>query len=235
LKKLEEEFEDKLFLRTRNGLKLTPQGRMILPEAREALRNLERIKGNKANLKFKIGCHPSVGMSVLGQFLKIVNHVNPSIDFQITNASSHDVNLLVANGEIDFGLVMNPVTLQGLIIKSIGEDHVYVWGSEECYQNKLIHNPKMLQSQSIISRWKEAPKQTIEVENLELIAQLINSGAGVGILPSQVVKSQRLSLKRVSNSPSFKDHLALVCYPENIKSKDGKLVFDALKRAYNHF
>ena len=90
----------------------------------------------------------------------------------------------------------------------------------------------MIQTRSILSRWKEAPHDRIEVQNLELVASLVGSGAGMGILPSQVVKSQRLQLKRVPQSPSFKDKLALVCYPEMIKSKDGKLIFEALKESF---
>jgi DNA-binding transcriptional LysR family regulator len=91
----------------------------------------------------------------------------------------------------------------------------------------------MLQALSIISRWKAAPNQTVDVENLELIANLTNSGAGYGILPSQVVKAQRLNLKKVFNTPNFKDHLTLVCYPEIIRSPEGKIVFEALKKSFN--
>lgn len=232
LKKLESELNYPLFIRSRDGLKLTPQGKMLLPEAKEVLRNLESIKGNKTRVKFKIGCHPSVGMFVLGQFLKFMNQKRPDLDFEITNASSHEVNKLVARGEIDFGIVMNPVSFQGLIIKPIGEDLVHVWESSHRYQDKLIYNPKMIQALSIISRWKAAPKNTVDVENLELIASLVNSGAGYGILPSQVVKAARFNLKKVDQTPNFKDQLTLVCYPEIIRSPEGKIVFEALKQSF---
>lgn len=232
LKKLEAELSYPLFIRSREGLKLTPQGKVLLPEALEALRNLESIKGNKPRVKFKIGCHPSVGMFILGQFLKLMHQKRPDLDFEVVNASSHEVNKLVAQGNIDFGVVMNPISFQGLIIKSIGEDLVHVWESSRRYQDKLIYNPEMIQSLSIISRWKAAPKSTIDVENLELIANLINTGAGYGILPSQVVKAQKFNFKKVPKTPHFKDHLTLVCYPEMIRSSEGKVVFEALKQSF---
>lgn len=127
---------------------------------------------------------------------------------------------------------MNPLQIQGLIIKTIGEDQVYVWESKQRYQDRLIFNPAMLQAHSIMSRWKAAPKEKIEVQNLELVSHLTESGAGFGILPSQVVKAQKLNLTKVSASPTFKDHLALVCYPEMLKTTEGKLIFEALKSSY---
>lgn len=232
IKKLETELGYPLFFRSKEGLKLTPRGKNLLPEAKETLLRLEKIKGKRSIVKFRIGCHPSVGMFVLGEFLKLMHKNSPEVDFEIINGSSHEVNKLVARGEVDFGIVMNPVSLQGLIIKSIGEDDVYVWESKNRYQNKLIYNPQMLQALSIISRWKGAPKQTIDVENLELCSHLTQSGAGFGILPSQVVKAQRLDLRRVPSTPAFKDQLTLVCYPEMIKTQEGKIIFEALKNSF---
>ncbi|MFP5387545.1 MAG: LysR family transcriptional regulator [Bacteriovoracia bacterium] len=232
IKKIETELGYPLFFRSKDGLKLTPQGKNLLPEAREVLVSLETIKGRKRTLKFRIGCHPSVGMFVLGEFLKLMNKASEEVDFEIVNNSSLEINKMVARGEIDFGVVMNPVSMQGLIIKSIGEDEVCVWESNKRYQNKLIYNPQMLQALSIVSRWKGAPQSSVDVQNLELIAHLTNSGAGYGILPSQVIKAQRLDLKKVPNTPVFKDHLTLVCYPEMIKSSEGKMIFEALKKSF---
>jgi DNA-binding transcriptional LysR family regulator len=232
IQKIEAELGYPLFIRSREGVKLTPQGKNLLPEAQEALKLLGRIKGEKSALKFRIGCHPSVGMFVLGSFLKIMHKEDPSIGFEVINASSNEINKMVAQGAIDFGIVMNPLQIQGLIIKSIGEDDVYVWESKSRYQDKLIYNPQMLQAHSIISRWKGAPSESVEVQSLELISHLVESGAGFGILPSQVVKAQKLTLKRVTDSPTFKDHLSLTCYPEMIKSKEGKMIFEALKKSF---
>lgn len=232
IKKIETELGVSLFVRGRDGIKLTPQGKNILPHVEKALILLDEIKGSPTNLRFKLGCHPSVGMFVLGDFLKSLHKTAPQIDIEIVNASSNDINKLVAQGEIDFGIVMNPLTIQGLITRFIGEDDVYVWESKNRYQDKLIYNPAMLQATSIISRWKGTPAGRIEVQNLELVASLVNSGAGYGILPSQVVKAQRFALKRVPNTPSFKDKLALVCYPEMIQSEEGKIIFEALKKSF---
>lgn len=234
IKKLEEELGTALFFRSREGIKLTPRGKLLLPEALETLNSLNRLKGHKTIRKFKIGCHPSVGMFVLGDFLKIMYEKSPEIDFEILNHSSHDTNKLVASGDIDFGIIMNPVHFQGLIEKKIGEDEVCLWESTDRYQEKIIYNPNLMQSLSILSRLKNSNDQKIEVDNLELLAHLVASGAGIGIIPSQVVKSQRLKLKKIPNTPSFKDELHLVCYPEMLKSKEGKIVFEALKLSYKN-
>jgi DNA-binding transcriptional LysR family regulator len=232
IKKLETELNLPLFIRGRNGIKLTPQGRMILPEAQSALKLLFKIKGAPVNLSFKIGCHPSVGMFLLGRFLKSMNQFSSNLSLSVVNGSSAEINKKVAEGEVDFGLVMNPLPIPGLITKLIGEDEVAVWESSKRYSDRLIYNPDMIQSSAIISRWKGVPAERIEVANLELIANLVESGAGLGILPSQVVKAQRLGLHKVEGTPSYKDRLALVCYPEIIKSKEGKIIFEELKKSF---
>lgn len=232
IKKIETELGLSLFTRGRDGIKLTPQGKNILPHAQKALRLLAEIKGIPTNLRFRIGCHPSVGMFVLGDFLKSMFKSSPHIDIEIVNGPSHDINKMVASGEVDFGVIMNPLPIQGLITRFIGEDEVHVWESKGRYQDKLIFNPAMIQASSIISRWKAHPVGVVEVQNLELIASLVNSGAGFGILPTQVVKAQRFNLKKVEGTPSFKDKLALVCFPEMIQSDEGKMIFEALKKSF---
>jgi len=232
IKKIENDLGYPLFIRGRDGIKLTPQGKNLLPEAREALLTLDKIKGRKKSLKFRIGCHPSVGMFVLGSFLKLMHKEDSTIGFEIINAGSTEINKMVAQGSVDFGIVMNPLQIQGLIIKTIGEDLVHVWESKKRYQDRLIYTPDMLQAHSIMSRWKGLPSEKLEVQNLELISHLTDSGAGYGILPSQVVKSQRLNLQKVPGTPTFKDHLALVCYPEMLKTHEGKSIFGTLKQSY---
>jgi DNA-binding transcriptional LysR family regulator len=232
IKKMETELGIPLFTRGRNGIKLTPQGKTILPEAEMALRILERIKGAPANLRFRIGCHPSVGMFLLGEFLRSMHTVAPKIDVDIVNGSSHDINKRGALGEIDFGIIMNPLAIPGLVTKIIGEDEVHVWESKNRYDDRLIYNPDMIQANSILSRWKDAPKSRVEVPNLELMTSLVEAGAGYGIIPSQVVKAQRFPLRKVPGTPTYKDRLAVVCFPEILKSQEGKIIFEELKKSY---
>lgn len=232
IKKMETELGMPLFTRGRNGIKLTPQGKTILPEAEMALQILNKIKGAPGNLRFRIGCHPSVGMFLLGEFLRSMNKLAPKLDMDIVNGSSHDINKKVALGEIDFGVVMNPLPIPGLVTKFIGEDEVFVWESKNRYDDRLIYNPDMIQANSILSRWKEAPAQRVEVPNLELIANLVEAGAGYGIIPSQVVKAQRLNLRKIPGTPVYKDKLAVVCFPEMLKTPEGKLIFEELKKSY---
>lgn len=232
IKKMEKDLGIPLFTRGRNGIKLTPQGKNILPEAEMAMQILGRIQGVPTNLRFRVGCHPSVGMFLLGEFLKTMHKLNPGIDMDIVNASSHEINKRVALGEIDFGLVMNPLPIPGLVTKFIGEDEVYVWEAKNRFDDRLIYNPDMIQANSILSRWKDAPVSRVEVPNLELITSLVDAGAGYGIIPSQVVKAQRFQLRKVPGTPSYKDRLAVVCFPEMLKTAEGKLIFEELKKSY---
>ena len=190
--------------------------------------------------KVNINNFPSinVGITVNGDNIAINKRVTKTKDKYTSSGLEFDIsseiNKMVASGELDFGAVMNPLPIQGLVTRFIGEDDVHVWESKDRYQDKLIYNPELMQSRSIISRWKECPGETVEVSNLELIASLVHSGAGYGILPAQVVKSQRLNLRIVEKAPNFKDKLAIVCYPEMLKTTEGKLIFENLKRSFQN-
>ncbi|HXH30633.1 MAG TPA: LysR family transcriptional regulator [Bacteriovoracaceae bacterium] len=233
IKKFETEMQTVLFIRSRDGIKLTPEGKALLPQAEESLRLLEQMRGATAKLRFKIGCHASVGIYTLGHFLKQLHAKNPNIEIEIVSDSSHAINKKVSQGEVDFGVVMNPLSIQGLVTKFIGEDDVNVWESKHRYQEKLLYIPGMLQAHSIMGRWKQLPRDKIEVQNLELLTTLVDSGAGYGIIPGQVVKAMRYQLKKVAGAPSFKDKLAVVCYPELLKSSQGRLIFECLKGSFN--
>lgn len=232
IQKLEKELGQILFIRSRDGVKVTPHAKTLLPQAQNAMELLRKIKGQTAKVKYRIGCHPSVGIFVLGEFLKLIATKLPDYNFEIINASSNEINKMVAQGLVDFGLVMNPLQIQGLIIKNIGHDEVCIWEAKNRYSDKMIYNPQMLQAHSILSRFKGSTSDTIEVQNLELLAHLVASGAGYGIIPSQVVKFQNVSLKIVPGTPTFTDTLSLTCYPEMIKSADGKLIFEILKKSF---
>jgi len=232
IKKLEMELGMPLFIRSRNGIKLTPQGKMIYPKAEEALKYLYQMKGAPTKIHFKIGCHPSVGIFILGDFFKLMHKQFPNIKCEIINGTSNEINKRVATGEIDFGILMNPLPIAGLVTRIIGGDLVSVWESKNRYDNQIIFNPEMIQSSSILTRWRDAPQNKIEVPNLELISHLVESGAGMGILPGQVVKAQGFSFKIVPGAPNYKDKLALVCFPEMLKSQEGKFIFEMLKKSY---
>lgn len=233
IKKLESELKVSLFFRGRNGIQLTPQGRNLLPEAEAALHLLEKIMGGGPELRFSIGCHPSVGMFVLSSFLQAIHRAGHKVKLKIVNGSSVEINKRVALGEIDFGIVMNPLNIPGLITKLMGRDEVAVWQSPHRYRDSLIYHPDLLQSTSILSNWPEAPTDRIEVSNLELIASLVDSGAGMGILPTQVVRAQRFALEHVPDTPTHQDQLALICYPAVLQSPEGKIIYQELKASFN--
>jgi hypothetical protein len=46
------------------------------------------------------------------------------------------------------------------------------------------------------------------------------------------VKAQRHNLKKIPGTPTYKDRLAVVCFPEMLKTAEGKLIFEELKKSY---
>lgn len=83
----------------------------------------------------------------------------------------------------------------------------------------MICDSDLSQSQAILRklhRNKVNIKRIIHSNDLEVILSLVASGAGIGLLPSEVaLRHKSLNLRRIENSPIIKDTLALVYHREN--------------------
>ena len=76
------------------------------------------------------------------------------------------------------------------------------------------------------------PKRVVYSSSLENIASLTLAGAGIGVLPTRVVKEFGAKLYRVKNTPVFKDELYIVYRYEN---KNLKIVSEIVKCMKNEF
>ncbi|MCO5141801.1 MAG: LysR family transcriptional regulator [Oligoflexia bacterium] len=231
LRKLEHSVGCELFHRSKKGVRLTKQGTLFLQEAQGILENWERLtqslRESDKNVKgtYSIGCHPSVALYSLPQTLPKLLTEHPELSFNLVHDLSRKIAEKVISGDLDIGIVVNPVRHPDLVIRPICQDQVRFWTSKsETKINRvasekrvLLAQPELNQVQHLLRKSKISFSRIVTSSNLEVIASLANAGSGVAILPTRVAELWP-NLKPLQEFPTFQDEVALLYREENRRS-----------------
>lgn len=250
IKRLEDSLGVELLLRSRTGVQLTKSGKDFQSRGRFLLLNWEQLRAdiNKRQAdvsgEYIIGCHPSVALYSLSNFLPKLMLDHPGLELKLVHDLSRKITEGVVSFEIDFGIVVNPIQHPDLVIKELCTDEIQFWISKknfgrqsmESRQNILICDPDLIQVQKLMSELQKKKihfGRTIRSGNLEVIANLTAEGAGVGVLPRRVAtRLESYDLKPFSSKlPSFKDRICLVYRSDLQKTKGAQQVISAIKNA----
>jgi DNA-binding transcriptional LysR family regulator len=115
---LEDELGKQLFERNSHSVTLTHEGRLLRKRAEEILELVQQTADEVARSDESIsgdvciGAGESVGVHYLTQVAYQLRCENPDIHFHISSGDSMDVLERLDKGEIDFGLLFDPVNLE---------------------------------------------------------------------------------------------------------------------------
>lgn len=221
LKRLEEKLDVSLFVRTKKGLEITPQGELFAVKSRDLLVSWSGIRteihSSTKLLKdyYDFGIHPSVAIICLPLSLPYLLKNYPSLNLKFHHGGSRLINEQIISKLIDFGVVVNPVKHPDLVLRKICDDEVKIFKIPESKSDTIIYDPNMFQSLYIINKLKKRKKSYknfLELESLELIRELGLAGVGDVILPSRVANKPGMpnAFKEVTKSPIFKDEFYFV-------------------------
>jgi DNA-binding transcriptional LysR family regulator len=251
IKRVEESLGVKLLLRNKNGVQLNQSGKKFSIEAKALLNQWEQIKSQTISSQeevighYSIGCHPSVALYSLPYFMEDLLSNNPALDISLKHDLSRKITEAVISFQVDFGIVVNPVSHPDLVIKNLATDKVTLWTSSKPSINQdakkgngvLICDPDLLQTQSIFKKLDKKGfkfSRTITTKSLEVISALVSSRAGVGILPSRVaLLDKKKALKPLSeSSPFFNDKICLIYRADAQKTKAAKTIIAAISEFF---
>jgi len=224
IKRLEEELGENLFLRRKDGIILTKAGLFLLKKGESILLDIESISHglnehkNQAIRNLSLGLHPSVGSYTLPYILGQM----PNFQLNLTFDLSRVVTNFVEEGKIDCAIAINPYPHSNLIISELDDDHFQIWAHAKKYNpDYLFYDPQLHQSHFLLRQLDKKGikfKHTIEVSNLELIAQLVYGGRGVGLLPHRVIKNH-YPQSTVIYSSKIKPFIDKICFVYSIENK----------------
>lgn len=237
LKRLEEGLEVELFFRRNRGLTLTSTGQRLLRESNRLLAAWEsvvsEIKKSETEIigRFTLGCHPSVAIYALKDVVRNIYTSFSGIEIHLVHGLSRIICEGIISGNIDFGIVVNPVRHLDLVIHKLASDEVCLWKSESGLEDVLIYNPALIQSQSLLKKIKRKGhfERSITSENLEVIATLAGGGAGIAILPSRVAKAIAPGLKKIEKYPTYLDEVTFIYRADLPKTASSKCIVTLMK------
>ncbi|MGZ3721588.1 MAG: LysR family transcriptional regulator [Bdellovibrionales bacterium] len=225
MQRLEQSVGTGLFIRSRQGVKLTKAGDRLLLEARKLMSQWEELRQqtigsmNEIRGGFVIGCHPSVARYSLPLFLPALLHDHKDLGIELAHDLSRNITHKVLSLDVDIGIVVNPDSHPDLVMKPLTEDVVTLWKSKALKNDDvLVCEPSLLQTQKLKGKFKRAGfdfTRVVESSSLEVIAGMVDCGVGMGILPTRVALAENRELIAVKNAPVLKDEIFLIYRVEN--------------------
>ncbi|HHF0525086.1 TPA: LysR family transcriptional regulator [Legionella anisa] len=230
VKRLEHAIGTSLFIRIKNGLKLTKSGEQFYNHAKQLIHLWETARAeslasvNEIQGDFVLGCHPSVAQYHLPLFMPKLLEQYPQIRITLKHDLSRKILEGIINFSIDIGIVVNPVRHRDLILQKLYDDEVGFWQPkdknlmEEQKMLTLLCDVDLLQTQKLLKDLEAMgikEYRLLPTSNLDVIASLTAAGCGVGILPRSVVYTHHQPLlSQVPNTPTFHDEIYLAYRPE---------------------
>lgn len=251
IQRLENALGTPLLLRGKTGVKLTKAGSRFAAQAKVLLDQWERLRSDaiseetEVRGRVSVGCHPSVALYTLGVFVPKLLAQYPDLELAFHHDLSRRITERVISFEIDIGVVVNPVAHPDLRIVQLAKDEVTFWRGPGAFpKDVLISDPDLIQTQSLLAKAKKGVgvgdlhfKRLIPSSSLEVIAKLTASGAGVGILPTRVAKSEpsyklKPLFEKGDKAPIFEDKICLIYRPDSQKGQAARAVMKAIEGVF---
>lgn len=222
---LERETNAALVIRTREGLKLTPQGHKFLDYCRSLQKLTDEIQGSffekeeKYEATLQMGTYESIAIYLFPYFLRYLSERQKRLRVSLKTSSSASLMEDLKMSRLDMIVSVNPKTHKSVVSKVLYEDRFEFYSKTPTLDLKslsLIGVKKAADAherntESYIGEFKLTHFNWIDCQSFETVKALCAEGLGVGILPTRVaaplVKQKLLSPVKLPRCPaSFGPH-----------------------------
>ena len=213
LKLLEEVLEMKLFERSRGGVALTPMGREMLDEARQAVSAAESIAESAALMShgpsgtFRLGVTPSLGPYSLPWILPAIHQAYRGIKFFVREATTTNLAKDLKTGIHDLifttlpledpALTVVPLFREPILLVMNAEHHLA--NSESIRAEQLAgleiltieeHHLFFKQVEELCRKFNAKLLRDFEGTSLDAIRQMVYMEMGAAFMPSLYIRSE---------------------------------------------
>ena len=156
--------------------------------------------------RFLIGCHPSIAMAILPSFLPSLMHELPEVQIELVHHVSPTVTDDVYASLVDFGIVVDRLPHQDMVIRELCRGEVAFFGRKADRRRRDFSNDVLLCDEELfqtrmllreLAKRHMAFRRHLMTRRLEVVAALVDAGAGIGILPwpaSRLIRAPQLTL-----------------------------------------
>ena len=260
LQDLEKELGQKLFVRGKYKVSLTPEGMMLRKRAEEIVDMVDKTESEFRAIKeiiggdIYIGCGETESMKYVAEVMTELQSHYPEIKFHIYSGNAEDVTEKLDRGLLDFGILIQPIDLSRYDTLTI--PHKDVWGvvmrkdsplaeKDSVELGDLVGVPllasrQMSKKYSAESGFLDWFKE--EFENLNITATynlaynaaiMVESGMGYAVTLDKLVNtSGNLCFRPLK--PRLESGLDIVWKKYQVFSPAAKLFLDRLKEKFQN-
>ena len=229
VKKLEDELGIALFERTRNAVRVTPMGEMIVSQAQKVLEEASAIKQlaksgqDQLSTPLRVGAIYTIGPYLFPHLVPQLAVQAPDMPLYIEENFTAVLRRKLRMGELDAIIIALPFTEPDVLTRSLYDEPFRVllpgghpWESkEEIELNDLnkeellllgeghCFRDQILEACPMLATKKEAGNDGsgIEATSLETIRHMVASGMGVSVLPQSAVVDSHYAPNVLSTRP----------------------------------
>jgi len=237
--RLEQRLDTALLIRSKSGVELTRDGKLLATRIRGFLLEWDSIEvaikheREEPAGRFTLGCHVSIALNWLPAHLPGLLKRWPRLELEISHDLSRRITEQVVSHRLDFGLVINPVRHPDLVLIDLGKDVFTFWGRDESLSDTVLYDPDLLQSQTLLRKLEKHGHRfthRFTSSSLDLLGRMSANGAGTAILPSHLALQMRPSLRKPRGDlPALPDTLCLAYRADAQRSPGARALMSALK------
>jgi len=214
IKKLEEQLGVSLFTRTKHGVLLTDEGKVLFNYVKTAIDSIDNGENALSNLKnldsgtIRIGVSTTICRYILMPYIEKFHEMYPNIDIQINNNLSNNLIKELRNGNLDILMLFKPsIDNKDLKIQELVDVQDIFVGNKKYFdlmqgktnlkdleQYPLIFPSSSSNSRTYLNKYLKDNnsnlKPKLEVVSYNLIVDLIKAGFGIGYATKEFVSDE---------------------------------------------
>jgi DNA-binding transcriptional LysR family regulator len=201
LQHIEKQWGAKLFLRSRKGLTLTPEGELVIQFALDTIEKEDQVReaiqslDSKVHGTLKIAVASIVGQNWLPKVLKRFVQRFPQAKISLITGWSSEILKSIYEGQVHIGIIRGTTDWKGVKIH-LFDDSLYLVDTEMTSIDQVFSTDRpFIQFKSDSNYYQEIqewwhrqfqtmPKRTIIVDQIETCKQMTFNGIGYAILPA---------------------------------------------------
>lgn len=228
IKNLEEQLGVTLFIRTKKGVSLTEEGKILYEYVKTGIESINNGENTLTNLKnlesgvIRIGASTTVSRHVLIPYLEVFHEKYPNIDIQIVNNLTSTLVKELRNGNLDL-LILNLPMDENKDIKILPITDVQdIFVGNKRYYDLTKGKVNLIDLDSYPLIFQKLPSNTraylnkylkdnntklkpkLEVVSYNLIMDLVKAGFGIGYATKDFIKEElnNKTLYEISVTPN---------------------------------
>ncbi len=261
IQELEKELNQKLLIRGKYKVTLTPEGMILKKRAQEIIEMVEKTEAEFQTLSdtisgdIYIGCGETDSMKYIASVIKEIQLNNPDVKFHIYSGNAEDVTEKLDKGLLDFGLLIQPIDLSKYDNLAMPEKDV--WGviirkdnplakKQSIQLNDLINLPIIASRQmsekysadsGFLDWFGEKFKDLNIVATYNLVynaAIMVKAGIGAAVTLDKLVDTTSLTSEVcfLPLEPRLESGLDIVWKKHQVFSPAAKLFLDKLQERF---